>query len=144
MKKVFLFMVVCLQMFIFTACNNDDDDNGGSESIVGTWYSYDMDDDEYNELSFNADGTGVKYENEIKNVRGKSEGEEIDYFAWKTSGDILYIGWREKGETKPVIIEDRSTWSEDCKFSISGDKLYLTYDYDEPGHEETVVFTRKK
>ncbi len=84
-------MVVCLPMFIFTACNNDDDDEGGSESIVGTWYSYDMDDDEYNELSFNADGTGVKYENEIKNVRGKSEGEEIDYFAWKTSGEIKML-----------------------------------------------------
>lgn len=131
MKKVFLFMAVCLPMFIFTACNNDDDDNQrGGESIVGTWHRiFEGDEWDENEIGYEteyyADGTLIT---RWYNASGKVT-EEGPKFLWKVEGEYIY----------GACLDDPKNWERE-KFSISGDKLYLT----DENYGETIVLTRGK
>ncbi|MBQ0158680.1 MAG: lipocalin family protein [Bacteroidales bacterium] len=133
-----MLMLVLGTTFTFSSCSDDDDDVKTSDkALVGTWCSsYTMDDegkfdfDQDEEFTFNDDGTGELYRKK-GNSKYDDEGGRWP-FTWETEGDILYM----KGNH---AVEDYGP----MKFSVSGNELRLTLDYDIPGDEEVLVYTRK-
>ena len=94
MKKVIAILLVAVMVLSFIAC-------AGGGDIVGTWEG------EYDQLTFNSDGTGRWAE------RGSSSGSfgRGDAFTYKVSGSKL------------TIYPDEDTFT----YSVSGDKLTLSY-----------------
>lgn len=152
--SILVMLVLSLGMAVsFSSCSSSDDGNGGNggngggnNGILGTWVvkSY-VDDGEYEEeedykeWTFQNGGKGTRYKKETDGS------ESTKYFAWKVVGDVLYVEWyKTEAEIKEIIVEDRNTWSEDCKFTISGKKLQLVYDYDRVEKEQNIMILEKK
>ncbi len=112
----------------FASCSEDEenvadkevaeDEEGTSSvdgySILGTW-KWVYDHDEWWEVTFDKDGTGVMIEYDDDDPRG-----EYDTFEWKLLEDRLIIVWDENG--------DRKVWD-----GIRITKKELFWDYEEPG-----------
>lgn len=109
----------------FSSCSDDDNDGDSSSSIVGTWYRSSNAGASYNEFTFENGGTGIRYEKGVDHGR---EYEDTYYFAWKIDGEELYIQWFDNREDiKAIDINDKTTWGEKCRYSISGNQLTFIY-----------------
>lgn len=110
MKKKLLFLMMLLPMLTvttFTSCGDDEDSN----PLVGTWYVYDSEDDDYTELIFKSDMTCTWLNYESDRVTLKRS----DYGRYQTDGNVLTI-WYEKQNGRP--------WT--TTFTIKGNKMITT------------------
>ena len=111
MKKRLLFLMMLLPMLAvttFTSCGDDDDD---SNPLVGTWYVYDLGDDDYTELIFksNMTCTWLNYESDRVTLK------RSDYGRYQIDENVLTI-WYDKQNGRP--------WT--TTFTIKGKKMITT------------------
>lgn len=139
----------------FTSCSNDDEEGGNSSnSIVGTWYGYNNDSytedgkryeySSYNEFTFQQDGLVIAHYKVTEKLDGISEEyESTEYNAWKTDGNIIYMGpgYSKKDKVIAIDINDTDTWETKYNYSVSGKTLTLTAQ--PPYGTMTVTLTRK-
>lgn len=111
---VLLAAVVCVGV---TSCTDDDDDDVKKEnvgnSLVGTWKCT-WDDDEWEILTFNANGTG-----KIIYYDGYYSEYESYSFSWVMTGDTLIVKVVDGDEVETDVFE----------VMVSGNMLILSDDY---------------
>lgn len=111
----------------FTSCGDDDDEEGSSNSaIVGTWRCEGDYSGGYDQLTFNANGTGIYVIVGYNSWNGEEYREEQKFTYTYTDG-ILTIKF-ESGETQSI------------KVTISGDRL--TPEGEEDGEAFDKVYVR--
>ncbi len=104
-------LAVCAGVLV--SCGDDDDEEGG---LVGTWRYTDTEDDYWDQIVFNSNGTFVWSD---------SDGD-IDPGTYSVNGDILILFFSENGETE----------EEKMRFSIKGNALYLYFEDGLGGYED--------
>lgn len=118
MKKFsYLLMAAFAVVTVCSSCSKDDDEGGkvDSKSLVGTWscvsqegyeiYDGEKDEwkdvygnDEYLEITFNADGTG-------RELYGEGDYEYTEKFNWTLSGNKLSVKYAGDDEIESVKVE---------------------------------------
>lgn len=109
MRKIYYLLLSVLIILVFSSCNDN--------TIVGSWKSGggDILYDQYNIITFNEDGTGVR-EIVIPENQDSEEIKIVNDIRYKIQDDTLYIDY---------ISEDGSVNSTEQNFTIDGDTLTL-------------------
>lgn len=108
MRKIYYLLLSVLIILVFSSCNDN--------TIVGSWKSGgDILYDQYNIITFNEDGTGVR-EIVIPENQDSEEIKIVNDIRYKIQDDTLYIDY---------ISEDGSVNSTEQTFEIDNDTLTL-------------------